>query len=277
VERGNKKSYCDKDLSGTVIRSDKDIHVFSGNIRAFIKAGEGLSRDHLVEELVPTDRWGKYFGLVSVPGRVVGDVLNIMALKGESTQVTIYYFGANGDVETQQVSLPLSNGRLNTHVEVPSAKRIVVKSDKPLSVTQLTKSKDTYLYNNETVHDPVSITVPPAAQFTNNFFFSTPLFTGGETFNLQPYQMNLAMVVAEKGTEQTITLDNRAITDFVMPWGDMPNVDGGMDLVGAVFVLPHGTRLIRSTEGHNFQCLIYGFDDRESYGLPAAMNFKKMQ
>lgn len=85
-------------------------------------------------------RWGKKFGLVSVPGRVVGDVLNIMAKKGTPTNVDIYYNG-----EKRSISLPL-NGRLNTYVNVPSSKRLYIESDQPLSVTQLTKSKDTYLY-----------------------------------------------------------------------------------------------------------------------------------
>ena len=52
----SKKRQCTKDLSGSVITGNKKLHVFSGNVRAFVKAGEGLSRDHLVEELIPTDR-----------------------------------------------------------------------------------------------------------------------------------------------------------------------------------------------------------------------------
>lgn len=58
-----------------------------------------------------------------------------------------------------------------------------------------------------------------------------------------------------------------------MPWGDLPMADGGSEaLVGAVIELVHGTRIINSPPGHDFQCIIYGFDDRESYGFPAAMN-----
>lgn len=52
----SKKRQCVKDLSGSIVTSTKKIHVFSGNVRAFVKAGEGLSRDHLVEEMIPTDR-----------------------------------------------------------------------------------------------------------------------------------------------------------------------------------------------------------------------------
>ena len=78
--------------------------------------------------------------MVSVPGRAVGDVLNIMALKGVPTKVDIYY---NGEKKT--VTLP-NAGRLNQYVDIPSNKRLYIESDQPLSVTQLTKSKDTYLY-----------------------------------------------------------------------------------------------------------------------------------
>ncbi|KAF6031453.1 hypothetical protein EB796_010226 [Bugula neritina] len=52
----SKKRQCAKDLSGSIITANNKIHVHSGNVRAFVKAGEGLSRDHLVEEMVPTDR-----------------------------------------------------------------------------------------------------------------------------------------------------------------------------------------------------------------------------
>lgn len=129
-------------------------------------------------------------------------------------------------------------------------------------------------FQNETVHDPVSITVPPVDQFTNNFFISTPLFSGGENFSLRPYQATYAMLVAKTSEKDSITIDGKA-PEFIMPWGPMPAVNGGEELSGAVILVPHGTRLIKSGSG-NFQCLIYGFDDRESYGFPAAMNFAKI-
>jgi len=119
------------------------------------------------------------------------------------------------------------------------------------------------------------MTVPPIEQFTNNFFISTPLFSGGENFQLQPYHTTFGLLVAKAGEEQYITVDNQPITEFVTPWGPMPKSDeGGADLVGAVIRLQHGTRLVRNTERKNFQLLVYGYADRESYGFPAAMDFK---
>ena len=81
--------------------------------------------------------------------------------------------------------------------------------------------------------------------------------------------------MARKGEEQYITLAGQPLTSFVLPWGDLPMADDGSDeLVGAVISIPHGTNIIKNTEGYNFQCVIYGYDDRESYGFPAAMNQK---
>jgi len=45
------------DLTATKIESDKPVHAYSGNIRTDIPATAG-SRDHLVEELLPTTQWG---------------------------------------------------------------------------------------------------------------------------------------------------------------------------------------------------------------------------
>ncbi|KAF6031470.1 hypothetical protein EB796_010224 [Bugula neritina] len=85
--------------------------------------------------------------------------------------------------------------------------------------------------------------------------------------------MNLALLVARKGEEQYIQLDKKPLTYFKMPWTDLPVPEGSSErLVGAVIEIQHGTRLISNTHGHNFQCVVYGYDDRESYGFPAAMN-----
>lgn len=49
-------SECLRDLTGSEILSDKPIHVFSGNIRAWVPDSSGKSRDHLIEQIMPRDR-----------------------------------------------------------------------------------------------------------------------------------------------------------------------------------------------------------------------------
>lgn len=47
---------CLYDLTGTEITASKPIHVFSGNVRAWVPDATGKSRDHLIEEILPCDR-----------------------------------------------------------------------------------------------------------------------------------------------------------------------------------------------------------------------------
>ena len=123
------------------------------------------------------------------------------------------------------------------------------------------------------------MTVPPITQFTNNFFLNTPQYTGGLNFQPQPYDTTYALLVAKAGEGDSIMLNQRRIRDYVTPWTALPkSVDpDDDDLMGAVIRIPHGTNIIRNNEGHNFQCLVYGYDDRESYGFPAAMALGKFR
>lgn len=50
------KKECFLDLTGTEIIATKPIHVFSGNVRAWVPDITGKSRDHLIEEILPRDR-----------------------------------------------------------------------------------------------------------------------------------------------------------------------------------------------------------------------------
>ena len=50
------------DISGTYVKSNKPIGMFSGTQRTSI--GKGSSSDHIVEMALPVDNWGKKFVLV---------------------------------------------------------------------------------------------------------------------------------------------------------------------------------------------------------------------
>ena len=69
-----------QDLSGTRIQSTLPVNVYSGNIRALVNSVEDPevgpintgSRDHLVEQLMSVDKWGKVFNIEPIPDRIVG-------------------------------------------------------------------------------------------------------------------------------------------------------------------------------------------------------------
>ena len=68
------------DLSGTRVQSSKPVNVYSGNVRALITEVEDPnvtdidsgSRDHIVEQLIPVENWGREFNVVPVPFRIFG-------------------------------------------------------------------------------------------------------------------------------------------------------------------------------------------------------------
>ncbi|KAF6025822.1 hypothetical protein EB796_015867 [Bugula neritina] len=77
----------------------------------------GKSRDHLIEQILPRDRWGTDFAIVSVPHRVVGDLLQIMAVNGESTICHFYRKFGNQQQEPEipeKLSLPLEGGTIGS-------------------------------------------------------------------------------------------------------------------------------------------------------------------
>lgn len=63
-----------------------------------------------------------------------------MALKGQATTITVYQISSNGDSSSQVFNLP-QDGRVNMYKEIASGGRFYVESDRPISVTLLTKSK----------------------------------------------------------------------------------------------------------------------------------------
>lgn len=69
------------DLSGIHIKSNKPIAVFSGNYRTSIPSDKA-SRDHIVEQLVPTSSWGLHHVLLLIDkrGRVWENYFSISAL-----------------------------------------------------------------------------------------------------------------------------------------------------------------------------------------------------
>ena len=70
------------DLTGTHIKSDKPVAIFSGSKCSNIGPG---GCDHLVEMLMPVDTWGKTFATVPIPDRTTGDVFRFIASEPNTT------------------------------------------------------------------------------------------------------------------------------------------------------------------------------------------------
>ena len=73
------KQFSSQDLSGTRVQSSAPVNVYSGNIRvkvSLVENGQDIttgSRDHIVEQLIPVDRWGSVFNIQPIPDRTFGE------------------------------------------------------------------------------------------------------------------------------------------------------------------------------------------------------------
>ena len=75
-----------EDLTGTIIQSNKPIAVFSGNRCGAIPLGYGYC-DHLIQQMTPTNTWGKDFLTIPLASRAGGDFLRMLAAVDGTTIV----------------------------------------------------------------------------------------------------------------------------------------------------------------------------------------------
>ena len=78
------------DLTGTLIKSEKPIAVFSGSHD--IVVGWGNSKDFMMEQLIPTAYWGNEYIIYPYPESLNGDIVSILAHKAD-TEVRIVGYG----------------------------------------------------------------------------------------------------------------------------------------------------------------------------------------
>ncbi|KAK3104160.1 hypothetical protein FSP39_024897 [Pinctada imbricata] len=160
------------DLTGTCVTSNKTVSIFSGNIKTAI--GRGKTQDHLVEQLVPVDRWGKRFLAMSTPDRTAGDIYRFIASERDTEIIVKFQTqGRRTTSDTLRLSLP---GHW-TYKWYDSNTLLSITSSKPISVLQYTVSQ----YND--LGDPSMMIIPPIEQYGADYTFTTPKYSQGSYFN----------------------------------------------------------------------------------------------
>ncbi|XP_052252891.1 uncharacterized protein LOC127859481 isoform X4 [Dreissena polymorpha] len=237
------------DLTGTHIVTSKPVAVFSGNIKTNV--GTGTFSDHLVEQMVPADRWGKEFVTAPIPGRTVGDVFRVVA-KANGTVVSI----------TGRPPITLNAGE-SREFEIPSDQYAHITSTEPVMIAQFVKSQLT----SAEPADPSMILVPPLEQFGSDYTFTTPEYSRPDYGNASIYRyQNEFMIVAKKSDIGGLLLDGKPFPQST--WKDIP----GTNLVGTYLTLPHGPHTVRHSDPlSTFGGYLYGHAYRESYGFPTGM------
>ncbi|XP_061184990.1 SCO-spondin-like [Saccostrea echinata] len=237
------------DFTGTRVVANKPVAVFSGNRKTNI--GTGTSSDHLVEQMIPVNTWGKEFATVPIPKRTVGDYFKFIGSESGTT-VTI-----SGGYKS---SFTLTAGQV-VQKKIPSTAYCFVKSTKPIMVVQFVQSQQ----KSSELSDPAMMIIPPIEQYGADYTFATPKYSLG-SYN------NYFMFIAKSSEVKGLRLDGKAF-----PSSTKYNKIAGTDLVGGYVPVSQGSHTVMHTSPISiFGGYLYGQARYETYGFSTGMRMGKV-
>ena len=261
------------DLSGTIIAANKPIAVFGGNELADVPAGYGWG-DTLVQELIPTNNWGReFFTVPFVRTIMVGDTFQIVAA-ADGTSVS-----NNGTFMTT-----LTNRQVYAF-ELTNACHIT--ASKPILLAQYANGAG-YPYdtnyagvNDNFPGDPLMMLVPSVAQYLSTYTISVPPFDSVPQADNDnddadgyggPWTNYVNIVVGNTGTN-LIYLDGTNINTVLFP-GIFTNIADSSFSFARLSLRTNRTNAHRLTSAVPFGVFVYGFTTNfDAYGHPGGMYF----
>jgi gliding motility-associated-like protein len=224
------------DLTGTHITATnnsgcQNFAVFSGNM--YTQVGECNvvnGHDHLYAQMYPTNTLGKDFIVVPLENRYGGDIIKLLATQDNTT---IIAGGANYQLNAGEF------------VKILSASVLKVKSNKPISIGQYSRTMDC----DGTLGDPFLIPISPNEQLLKKITFNAPSIA-----TLSRYSLN---IITKQESISSITFDGNPIGNSFIPVTDSEYAYTRIGTYG-------GNHTIRSNDG--FIAYVYGFGQNESFG-----------
>lgn len=146
------------DLTGTLIKANKNIAVFSGHECTYVPVGPPKIKacNHIVEQLPPISSWGKHF--------YVGK------LQGRSTY-TYRVLAHSDDTRIFENSKLIATLKAGDFVEKNTNEDLQLTADKPVLVAQYSQGYE----NGDAIGDPMMLLISPTQQFLTQYRFATPV------------------------------------------------------------------------------------------------------
>ena len=242
------------DLTGTVIRADKPISVYSGhecaNIPEFMS-----SCSHLVEQMPPVRVWGYCYIASSFMGRRDGSYVKFVVAE-DGTYVEVY---ENDDALPTYG--PLNRGMYLERYLGPG-QLLVLKSNHPIMVAQFSSGAQL-----DEVGAPFMIVLPSLSQLVSEVPFYSKNITGVN------YAHYITITVpSQYYNEGAIILDGDPIHSNVNSTIQSPGYMCGNFTVISLEVDPGRHYLQHTTPGAGFLLSVYGFAPGASYGYSPGLN-----
>ncbi|MEZ4379787.1 MAG: IgGFc-binding protein [Nannocystaceae bacterium] len=180
-----------RDVSGTVITADKPIWVMGAGTCAFVPFDKGFC-DHLQEQMVPLEYWGKEYVGAHSPTRL--DEKHYWRVYAGEDNVTI-------TTEPAQAGTPITLSKRGEWAEftVDTGVSFVFKSEKPFLPVQYIAGAQ----SGPGFGDPAMYQMVPVEQFLKRYAFVTGV----------GYELNYAQVVHEKG-DAPIVIDGVEVNGY---------------------------------------------------------------
>lgn len=236
--RNERRGKCD--ITGSIIKSNKKIAVFSGHQCAYVPSTI-MACNHLVEQMPPTPSWGKHFYLGMLKPR------------------SNYTFRVLADENGTRVFLDAKLIKIldaGEHWDSTISRNIQITANKPILVAQFSQG----FKNGDSIGDPMMILVSPTQQFLNEYRFATPI-NGA-------WRHNINIVVPNNGIS-SMRLDGRPIqrANFHQLGISRYSI--------ATITVPYGSHYIRGDLPFGMYSYGFGYgkDSYDAYGTMGGQSF----
>ena len=250
------------DLTGSIVQSSKPVALISGHVRSSMPTDQKSSKDHLVEQLPPVDKWGKMHAtapMVLMSSQKPPDVFRVVASK-ENQLITCEVLGR---------SFSWMSDRSLMWFDTTLREPAYWHSDDPFLLVQCMPSGGTVPQN----YDPAMVVVPPVEQFVNSALFHFPKLEINEIIVNQQFFYFLN-VIATADAISTLRVDmtllnqgypeirTQTIPGTALHWGQV--------------MLAEGSHVIACDTG-SFTAIMYGTTTADSYANLVGVSYEPLR
>lgn len=252
-------NYGVDDLTGAKVTSTKPVGFLTGHQRAEIELEDGNSKDHLIEMIPPTDRWGtEYFMMPQLSRTVCGDYIRVISAE-DNNRITVN--GSERQINAGEW-FEVSQQTVATTFRSINGKRFLV----------MDYSYEEGHFGDPGPGDPDITTMIPKEQFQKRIIFRTPS-NAGTAFKhyatIVYHKDFIGQVTLKKGNNKPTSLSSfGAGSPVPLPTSDYV----------CQRVLLSGDEVTWIAEAPTpMGIYMYGFTSVESYAYPAGMALKVLQ
>lgn len=243
----------DGDFSGTTVVSTngKPIAVFNGNSITSVPGGLSTGYDHIFEQAMPTDYWGKEFVVTSTRCPAYMDL--------QADQIKVTALNDNTTVRRNgEVLFTLNAGQSNFfQMDLVNNPCTYLEADNPVAVFLYQHSHGS---GNPAYGDPSMVWISPVEQTIYKVAFST--------FAVQEVQVHYVNIVCYTQNVSMMTLDGQNIASSFSP------VPGAPDFSYARQQVNHAAHTLQCPGG--FIAHVYGIGEAEGYAYSVGSSAKTL-